>query len=145
MSNQTLGILLGGVVPAVFLALFNIFMKYSTRHDTSGFYFMLFVGLSVSIICGALILITGDRAITLHGFGFAVGSGVLWVTSISLIFYALSKYNTPLSKISPIFNANTMLVVLISLVVFSEWQEVNLPKTIAATLMIIGGSILISQ
>ncbi len=145
MSTQTIGILLGGVLPALFLAWFNIFQKYSAKSGISGFYFMLIVGLTISAVCAAIILITGDRAFTWRGGAFSLGAGFLWVSGVGFISYTLRNYEVPLAKLAPLYNANTLIVVLLSLFIFAEWQQVNIPKTIIATLMIVGGSILLTR
>ena len=52
--------------------------------------------------------------------------------------------NSTLSKLAPLYNMNTLVVVLLALVVYAEWRDVHLAKLLAgAALVVLGGLSLI--
>ena len=55
------------------------------------------------------------------------------------------KYGTPLSQLVPIYNINTLFAVLLALVVFSEWQNVNVSTLMIGTLMVTIGAIFVAN
>lgn len=145
MSGQTIGLLLGGVIPAVCLGLFSVFQKFSTREGVGPGMFLVIVGLMVALTGAAVMYFTGERGWHFRGSLWAMACGVVWGTGFGLISYALIRYQMPVSKLSPVFNSNTLVAVGLSLIIFAEWQQVNVPRLIAAAVLIVAGSLLVSS
>lgn len=142
MTSESIGLLLGGLLPAIFFALSSIFTKSSTDAGIGVAPFLALVGLAVLIGSSLCFLFIPDRAINLRSASYALISGFSWVAGTGLVALALSKYAAPISKIVPLYNMNTLIAVLIGLWIFSEWVGVNVVRlTIGAALVIIGGII----
>ena len=61
-----------------------------------------------------------------------------------LVAIAITHYKTPLSILAPLYNTNTLVAVVGSLLIFSEWRDVNVVKLLMGSILIIGGAVLVS-
>jgi transporter family protein len=71
--------------------------------------------------------------------------GIFWGMGNILVAIALVKFSVPISKLSPIYNINTLVVVLLGLFFFAEWKEVESTKLLLGTCLIIAGSLLVTS
>ena len=147
MSQHALGIIAGGLAPALFYCVFPIFMKYSSQHQLSPGALLLCIGIAVSIL-GGLVLWAWEGSvgtITMKGTVFGLLAGICWGLGALGVSIAVSRFGTPVSLLTPIFNTNTLIAVLLGLVVFSEWKTVQLSWLLGGTALIVAGSIVISR
>ena len=145
MSNQMIGIIIGGVLPAIFLGLFSFFQKFGSREGVTPGAFLVVVGLTITLIGVVITAISRSGGFSVKGSIYTVLSGIFWALSLAGISYALSRYNVPMSKLNPIFNANTLTTVVLSLFLLGEWSEVNLLKVIAGAALVVVGAVVVSQ
>ncbi len=145
MSQATIGLIIGGLVPAVFFGLSTVFQKLATQVGISPGAFMVSAALGVASIGCVGIFMMADRSTTLRGCMHAMGFGFLWGAGSFCIAYALSNYAVPMSKIVPLYNMNTLVAVILCLIIFSEWRDVQTIKLLAGTACIVVGGILVSQ
>ena len=140
MSQNTVGLVLGGVVPAVLLGAYAALQKASAQ---SGFGpGMILVVIGAAVIAGGLLvcLATKDWSFPLRALHYPVLTGAVWAAATGLIAISLARYRTPMSVLAPLFNMNTLVAVFISMAAFSEWKTVRTPRlAIAAVLVVIGG------
>ena len=139
MSQQLLGILIGGIAPMFAFGLSNVFLKAGEEQGIS---------ISMFLICsvpGALLagvcmyLLQGKTSITLNGAFFAFLWGLFGCLGAGLVIYALERYNSPLSILAPLYNTNTLVAVLLALWVFAEWRQVKIPQLLIGSVLIIIG------
>lgn len=71
--------------------------------------------------------------------GFLGGIGSVLV-SIGIV-----KYSAPLGKLVPLFNMNTLVTVLLALWLFAEWKEVQVPRLLIGSILIVVGGILVAR
>ena len=145
MSKNTLGILFGGIMPALLLGLFSMFQKIGTRHGVGPEVYIFLGGITIGLVGVALIFVTKTGEFTLKGTVWALLSGACWAVATACVSYALFYYNTPMSKLAPIFNTNTLTTVILSMLLFGEWKELNVVKVFSGAVMIIVGAIIVSQ
>ena len=145
MSNQMIGILIGGVLPAVFLGLFSFFQKLGTKEGVTPGAFLVVAGLTITLVGVVVSVIARSGGFGVKGSIYTVFSGIFWALSLAGISYALSRYNVPMSKLNPIFNANTLTTVVLSLFLLGEWSEVNLLKVFAGAILVVAGAVVVSQ
>ncbi len=80
-----------------------------------------------------------------RGVVLALAAGRLWAVCQLLIFLAVSRWQTPVAKLVPLYNMNTLVAVLSGLVVFAEYQDVSLPKLVIGSVLIVIGGVLVAQ
>ncbi|WP_035478883.1 hypothetical protein [Aliagarivorans marinus] len=142
-----MGILIGGVGGALLLGLFAILTKASGLHGLGNFAYLITVGITVLVIglVGALTQGSISEQFTLKGMGVGVLAAASWAVAMLLITLALTRFATPVSVLTPIFNTNTLVAVLLGLWVFAEYKQVQMaPLLLGASLITVGG-ILVSR
>ena len=142
MKTETLGLVVGGLLPAVMFALSGVLQKVSSNTGIGLGPFLIATGLAIVAVGGIAWLVYPERAVNSAGLLSAFGMGVAWAFGVSAVIVALSRFTIPLSKLVPLYNTNTLLAILISLVIFAEWQQVQTFKLLLGAILIICGSIL---
>jgi len=140
MSPQTQGLLVGGLIPAVLFAVSGVLQKVSTQQGISVGMSLVCAGLAI-VICGCLMtVLLGDRSMTPRGGLGMFAMGVAWSIGVGAVVYALNRFQVPISKLVPIYNMNTLIAVVISLLLFAEYAELNFWKLLlGAVLTVVGG------
>jgi len=142
MSNQTYGMLIGGLLPALCFALSNVFSKPANTSGLGLGIYIVVIGLSVTLAGAVIYLVHPQPTYSVRGLLFASGVGFAWACGAAGVGYALTHYEMTLSRLVPLFNMNTLFSVLIGLWVFAEWKDVQALKLLAgAALIVLGGSL----
>lgn len=142
MSSQTIGVLIGGLVPAILFGIVNVISKASAQPGMNAGVYMMYAGVGV-VIAGLLLSRFQPEAASLLSStqAYALAFGLLWGLSSGLIMFSITRFQVPMSKLVPLFNMNTLVAVSIILIVFSEWKSVNLlTLIIGAIFTVIGGT-----
>ena len=145
MSASWMGLVIGGFVPALGYALFAICTKYATTSGIGPGASLAVVGLATALVGAVFHLVLPATAITTRGVLWAGASGLLWAAGTGFVSLALMRYGIPVSKLNPIYNTNTLLAVVLGLVVFSEWKQVDVIKLSLGALLILAGSLLVAR
>ena len=145
MSNNTLGIFFGGILPALLLGLFSMFQKIGARHGVGPEVYIFLGGITIAVVGIALMFVNRSGKFTLRGTVWALLSGACWAVATACVSYALFYYNAPMSKLAPIFNTNTLTTVVLSMLLFGEWKELSVVKVLVGAVLIIGGAVIVSQ
>ena len=74
---------------------------------------------------------------------FAVLMGMAWATAIGFMAYAISTLGVPVSIIAPLTNANALVALAVSALVFREWGTLNARRVLAGTLFIVLGAVVV--
>ena len=146
MNSQTLGIIIGGIMPAILFGLSGTFIKSSTQAGIGIPLYLVIVGLG-SVVTGGLFYLfhEADSSISLKSGIYSALVGVTWAIGGSFIIIGLSKFQMPLSKLVPLYNMNTLIAVLLSLWLFAEWKTVSMPPLLLGSVFIVVGGILVSN
>lgn len=145
MNPQIAGILTGGIGAAVFFGVGNLLVKFAQQTGLSLGYYVLALGLGTCALALPLIVFGQQRSFITQGALWAFGQGVCSAAGISLVWLALHRFQTPLSTLNPIYNANTFITVLLALWIFAEWRSVSAPRLVAGAVCIILGSVLVAR
>jgi hypothetical protein len=62
-----------------------------------------------------------------------------------MVAFTLTRYSTPISKLVPLYNMNTLVAVCIGLVAFAEWKDVQVPQLIAGSVLVVLGGTLVAN
>ncbi|MEM1368256.1 MAG: hypothetical protein AAGG02_09600 [Cyanobacteria bacterium P01_H01_bin.15] len=144
MDGKLLGLLVGGLLPAIFYGFTNISAKFSTNAGIGIAPYLIVIGLTVTVVGCGFSLWDGDLTFSRQAGLYAMCVGSFWALGTGLVAIALNRYGTPISVLSSIFNANTLIAATLGLWIFAEWQTVSLPRISIGALLIVIGSVFVS-
>jgi drug/metabolite transporter (DMT)-like permease len=144
MNSNYMGIVLGGIVPAIIFGIGGIFVKASNQQGISVNYFTLISGIGAVVISIVSFIVMEEKLINIQSGVYAFFVGVTWAGGILFVIMALAKYNTPISIISPLNCTACLVTVLLALLIFSEWKEMHVLRLLIGTILIIMGAMLVS-
>jgi hypothetical protein len=142
MTPKTIGIILGGILPAVLFGITGVLQKYSNRAGIGTGPYLIVIGISITVVGIGLTLTDRDTTINLQSGLYTALFGLTWGVSSALIAIALRRYGASISQLVPLYNMNTLVAVLIGLFMMGEWKTLSIPKLLAAALLIIVGGVL---
>jgi len=145
MSPQQLGLIVGGLLPALLYGLAGIFAKVSTTAGMPVGAHLVCIGVMVSLV-GAIM--QQVLPAPLPSTGAMISSsmlGILWGLGTGFVALGLLKYQAPLSKLVPLYNMNTLITVMLALIIFLEWKTVDPFKLSVGAILVIVGGLLVSK
>lgn len=145
MTQTQLGLLVGGVIPAILFGIAGFFQKVSTNQGITLGAHLVSIGVGVVAIGVTLCIFQSEQTFTIKKAIPSLVIGMSWGLGMTLVALAIIKYAAPLSLITPLYNMNTLITVAAALIVFSEWKDVNMVKLVLGSLLIVGGGILVSS
>lgn len=127
MNNNTLGLLIGGLVPALLYGLSAIAMKAGAGFKVSTSNYMMIIGVVIFLtgLCSRPWLNSGDSSLSLKAVAIAVASGFFWALGTTFVNFAIVKFGSPIALLTPIYNMNTLVAVLGGMIIFAEWKTVD--------------------
>lgn len=145
MSAQTAGLLIGGLIPALAYTASNTLAKSSTQAGIGIGPYLLFVGAGILVVGMVFALLMPLGSVSLRSGTQSVLMGFAWGVGTGAIALALSRYQSTLSQLVPLFNMNTLLTVLLALWIFAEWKEVRVPQLLLGSVLIVIGGTLVAR
>ena len=144
MDTQFLGIVIGGFVPAVLFAASGIFNKLGAQSSIGLSAFIFFAGLGGVLSSLPFLFLQGGSVVSLKTSIFPLLMGVTWGLGIGCVTLGMQRFHAPLSRLVPLYNMNTLLVVLVSLFFFAEWKDVQVLKLLIGAIFVVIGGTLVS-
>ncbi|VEP18374.1 conserved membrane hypothetical protein [Hyella patelloides LEGE 07179] len=147
MNNNTLGIVIGGIIPALLYGIFAITMKAGASYKISTSSYLIIIGLVIALTGLLVKPLLNETGTSLNStaIAFSICSGLLWALGTALVNYSILKFDTPLAILTPLYNMNTLVAVLGGLIIFAEWKTVNSVVAIIGTILVVCGGILLSR
>jgi|SRR3989344_1857835 len=145
MSSQTIGLLIGGLLPALLFAICNLFVKASNNAGIGVGPYMIIIGAAVIFMGMVFLLFIPDRTLSLRSGLHAFGMGIFWGTGVGLVAIGISWYGAPIGKLSSLFNMNSFFTVLLAFWIFAEWKQVHVPRLLLGSLLIAIGGTLVAK
>jgi hypothetical protein len=144
LSSQTMGMIVGGLCPALLYGASSIFAKVSANAGMSAGGHLIYTGIAVSTIGVLISMVIPGQAIATSAISASLLFGSLWALGSGCVVIALYRYEAALSKLAPLYNTNTLVAIVLSLIIFAEWQQVDLVKLLGGAVLIVLGGILVS-
>jgi transporter family protein len=144
LNSNYLGILIGGIVPAIIFGIGGVFVKASNQQGISLNYYILFTSLGVLIFSIIAFFLFNEKLVNFKSGAYAFTVGATWAVGVLLVAFALNKYNTPMSIISALNCTACLVTILLSLLLFSEWKETHVIRLLIGSIMIVTGAMLVS-
>lgn len=145
MTTAWKGLLVGGFLPALLFGITGVLQKAYGRAGGGSGWYLLLVGLGVSVTGLVAAPIIGDRGLTARAGLVALGIGLSWGLGMIAVMVGLSRFGAPLSKLAPLYNLNTLVVVLLALALFAESRDVNVMKLLSGAALIMLGAVLVAR
>lgn len=145
MSRHYLGLLIGGLLPAILFGISGLAQKLSGGAGLSAGPMLTVVGAATMLVGLTFSATQGEWQWTASGAGYAFLLGLCWATGTGLVALALKKFQVPLSQLVPLYNMNTLVAVALGLFIFSEWRAVQPWKILTASGLIIVGGVLAAR
>ncbi|MEO1592811.1 MAG: hypothetical protein AAFU71_16185 [Cyanobacteria bacterium J06632_22] len=144
MSLQLIGLIVGGILPALFYGVSSVFAKSSANLGMSVGGHLVFIGIAISIT-GALfnVLLPGTIPSATAVLASSM-QGVFWGLGTGCVVLGIIKYQAPLAKLVPLYNMNTLITVGLALLIFAEWRDVNPTRLLVGAALVIAGGIVVS-
>ena len=144
MTSNLLGLIIGGLLPAMFYGISNVFAKSSTNAGMSVGGQLFVIGIAVSITGLLFNLLLPANVPSLVAVASSSMQGLFWGLGTGCVVIGLLKYQAPLAKLAPLYNMNTLVTSGLALIIFAEWRTVNLLQFLIGAGLIIAGGILVS-
>lgn len=144
MASNFVGLIVGGLLPALFYGISSVFAKSSTNAGMTVGGHLFVIGIAVSMT-GVLfnVLLPGNIP-SLVAIASSSMQGIFWGLGTGCVVLGLIKYQVPLAKLVPLYNMNTLVTSGLALVLFSEWRAVNPLQLLVGAGLIVAGGILVS-
>lgn len=143
MASNLIGLLVGGIVPALLYGVSSVFAKASANGGMSVGGHLLWVGLAISLT-GLVFSLGMPGPIPMAAVGASALQGVLWGLGTGCVVLGIVRYQAPLAKLVPLYNMNTLVTAGLALVLFAEGQQVNSPQLLLGAGLIVLGGVLVS-
>lgn len=145
MSTKTTALLIGGFLPALIYGGSAIFQKLSTSIGISISVYLIAVGIGVVIAGIGFYVFDNTTVFSLKAGSYAGMFGLTWGIASGLVAYSLLHFNVPISQLVPLYNMNTLVAVVLALLIFSEWKDLNTMKLISGSVLIVIGAIFVAN
>ena len=132
-------------MPALIYGCSAIFQKISTTIGISLSAYLVATGIGVTIVGILFYLFDNSFDFTLKSGLSALAFGLTWGVASGLVAYALLNYEVSISQLVPLYNMNTLVAVVLALIIFSEWKELDTIKLILGSSLIVAGAVLVAN
>jgi len=145
MSSKLIPLIIGGFIPAVLYGVTGILQKLSAKADGSATIYLICFGTATAIAGVILYFLLPGPIGSLRSIGFALTAGLTFALGAGLISTALINYQAAISQLSPLYNMNIVITVVLGLTLLAEYQNLNAGRLLAGTVLIAIGGILVAN
>jgi len=140
------GIMVGGIIPALFLGLGTVLMRSSIAAGASIPTYLAVIGTTIALVGWLSLAVTGQAGgLRISGaVGWAIAMALTWSAAIACISYGFGTLKLPVAVVAPLTNANALVAVTVGALAFGEWRSLHLAMTVGGTLLICVGATLVS-
>lgn len=143
--TKILPLLLGGILPALLYGIAGVLQKISAKHGGSEALYLVGFG-AATVVVGVLYRWKLSATWgTSQSLGFALLAGTAFALGAGLISFALIHFGASIAQLSPLYNMNVVVTVLMGLFLLQETQEVQVSPLIGGTALILAGAWLVSR
>jgi transporter family protein len=144
MNDKMIGVLLGGVAPALCFGVCSVLMKLAARTGIGLGPYVL--GLALGVGLGGTLTLAGHSGHLVSGRGllFALLVGLTWAAGMALIQVALTRYHAAISQVVPLHMLNLVVTIALGFALFAEAREVDAIRLVIGAALIGVGAILVA-
>jgi len=139
------GLVIGGLLPALFFGIGAIFQKYSNDIGIGQSNYLASFSLGIVITALIALFIFKENSFSYRAGLFAVGHGFFFGLGFVCLAIGLTTYSIPVAKLVPLANMSTLVAVVLGLIIFSEYSKLNIVYLLSGSGLIILGGVLVSK
>ena len=145
MSTELKGILVGGLLPALLYGVTGILQKLSSEAKGGAGLYLIFLGVGTVVVGVIFHTVLPEPPIAPRPAAFALIAGVTFSLGAGLISLALIRHEAAISQLTPIYNMNVLVTVVIGLVAFAEFRDLTVGRLLGGTVLLLIGALLVSS
>jgi uncharacterized membrane protein len=145
MPSNSTALILGGVLPALIYGGAAIFQKMSTSLGISLSAYLVATGIGIVTVGIGFYLFDHSFSFSIKSGFYAISFGLTWGIASALVAYTLLNFEVPISQLVPLYNMNTLVAVILALIIFSEWKDLDTIKLFSGSVLIVFGAILVAK
>ena len=134
-----------GIIAAVCFGVTNVLFKVAQQKgNLSPYYLSFLIALGAVIVSGLFLAFNPSFQFELKSNSLALAAGIVWAVGMILVAVAIAQ-KADISRLSPIFNANTLVTVLLGIIFLKELPDVSqMFRVVAGAVLIVIGAVLVS-
>ena len=144
MTDKTLGVILGGFLPALCFGASSVLMKLAARAGVGLGTYVLSLAVGVGLFGVFTLLTRGGHGFTGRGVLFAVLVGATWALGMALIQVALTRYHAAISQIVPLHMLNLIVTIALGFLLFAEARDIDAGRLVIGAVLMGLGAILVA-
>jgi transporter family protein len=144
MTDKTMGVILGGLLPALCFGVSSVLMKLAARAGIGLGPYVLSLAVGVGLYGGFTLLTHTERLTSGRGLVFAILVGVSWAVGMALIQVALTRHHAAISQIVPLHMLNLVVTIALGFALFAEARDVEAVRLVIGATLIGIGAVLVA-
>lgn len=131
-----------GILASLAWGTYVILLKKATSEQYYGLSsLMTFFIMSIGILFVSVVgfLLDESKMFFKQEMAIAFASGLLWGIGMSSVIFTLSSAKTLVSKLTPLYNTNTLVAVFLGILLLNEVPEQRMAVIVGAILVVSGG------
>ncbi len=137
-------VVIGGLIPAFAFGTAAIFQKGAVQAGMGPGSYLAFMGLAMLVSGLVLRPLMEETGWGGAGIPLVLVAGVLFAIASGAIAFAMQRLAAPVSLIAPITVISTLVTVVLSFVVFREYESVSPLKVAGGALLVVAGAALVA-
>ena len=144
MTDKSMGVLLGGVLPALCFGVSSVSMKLAARAGIGLGPYVLSLAVGVAAYGAFTVFTHTGRIATGRGILFSVLTGLSWALGMALIQVALTRYRAAISQIVPLHMLNLVVTIALGFLLFAEARDLDAGRLVIGAALIGLGAVLVA-
>ena len=134
-----------GIIAAVCFGVTNILFKVAQQKGSlSPYYLSFLIALGAVLVSGLFLAFNPDFQFELKSNSLALAAGMLWAIGMLAVAVAIVQ-KADIARLAPIFNANTLVTVLLGIIFLKELPDISqMFRVVAGAILIVVGAVLVS-
>jgi uncharacterized membrane protein len=145
VTSNLVGLIIGGLLPAIFYGVSAIFAKSSANAGMTVGWHLFWIGLAVSAMGVILQAFIPGVAPSRLAIASSSLQGALWGLGTGGVLIGIFHFQAPLAKLVPLYNMNTLITVGLALIIFGEWQHIKILQLMTGAVLIVIGGIFVAR
>lgn len=145
MRPEIIGIIVGGLIPAVLFGLGNVMVKGAEESGIGTGAILIAASIGYFIAGILFLLLEKTPLISVRVTALSIAMGLAWGLGTGLVAFALARYGSSVAVLTPLYNTNALITVALGLWIFAEWKEVHVPTLLIGTILTVVGGVLVAR